>query len=61
LFFNLYRWLFLTYKAKVENQLNNQIKRIKLDRRVEFVLFNDYYFKEGIIHEVTPTYSDESS
>jgi len=33
--------MFLTYKAKVENQLNKKIKRIRLDRGGEYVLFND--------------------
>ena len=33
--------MFLSYKAKVENQLNKKIKRIRLDRGGEYVLFND--------------------
>ena len=53
--------MFLTYKAKVENQLNKKIKRIRSDKGGEYVLFNDYCVKEGIIHEVTPPYSPESN
>jgi len=53
--------MFLTYKAKVESQLNKKIKRIRSDRGGEYVLFNDYCVKEGIIHEVTPPYSPESN
>jgi len=37
--------MFLTYKAVVENQLNKKIKRIRLDRGGEYVLFNDYCVK----------------
>jgi len=53
--------MLLTYKAEVENQLNKEIKRIRSDRSGEYVLFNDYCVKEGIIHEVTPPYSLESN
>jgi len=53
--------MFLTYKAEVDNQLNKQIKRIRLDRGGEYVLFNDYCVKEGIIHEVTPPFSPKSN
>ena len=53
--------VFLTYKAEVENQLNKKIKRIRSDRGGEYVLFNDFCVKEGIIHEVTPPYSPESN
>ena len=53
--------MFLTYKAEVENQLNKKIKRIRSNRGGEYVLFNDYCVKEGIIHEVTPPYSPESN
>jgi len=53
--------MFLTYKEEVENQLNNKIKRLISDRGGEYVLFNDYCVKEGIIHEVTPSYSPESN
>jgi len=47
--------MFLTYKEEVKNQLNKKIKRIRLDRGGEYVLFNDYCVKEDIIHKVTPT------
>ena len=53
--------MFLSYKAEVENQLDKKIKRIRSDRGGEYVLFNDYCVKEGIIHEVTPPYSPESN
>jgi len=53
--------MFLTYKAEVENQLNKKIKKIRSDRGGEYILFNDYCVKEGIIHEVTPLYSPESN
>jgi len=41
--------------------LNKKIKRIRSDRGGEYVLFNEYCVKEGIIHEVTPPYSPESN
>jgi len=53
--------MILTYKIEIENQLNKKIKRITSDRGGECVLFNDYCVKEGIIHEVTPSYSPESN
>ena len=53
--------MFLKYKAEVENQLNKKIKRIRSDRGGEYVLFNEYCIREGIIDEVTPPYSPESN
>src|SRR5262249_29873482 len=53
--------IFLLYKAEVENQLNKRIKRVRSDRGGEYVLFNDFCEKEGIIHEVTPPYSPQSN
>jgi len=53
--------MFLLYKAEVENQLDRKIKRVRSDRGGEYVLFNDFYEKEGIIHKVTPPYSPESN
>ena len=53
--------MFLSYKAKVENQLDRKIKRIRSDRGGEYIPLNDYCEKEGIIHEVTPPYSPESN
>ena len=52
---------FLLYKAEVENQLGRKIKRVRSDRGGEYLLFNDFCEKEGIIHEVTPPYSPESN
>ena len=53
--------MFLKYKAEVENQLNKKIKRVRSDRGGEYIIFNDFCEKEGIIHEVTPPYSPESN
>ena len=53
--------MFLSYKTEVENQWDKKIKRIILDRGGEYVSFNDYCVKEGIIHEVTLPYSLESN
>ena len=53
--------IFLIYKVEVENQLNKKIKRIRSDRGGEYVLLNEYCEKEGIIHEITPSYSPESN
>jgi len=41
--------------------LNKKYKRVISDRGGEYVLFNDFCVKEGIIHEVTPPYSHESN
>ena len=53
--------MFLIYKVVVVNQLDRKIKKIKSDRGGEYILLNDYYEKEGIIHEVTLPYSPESN
>ena len=53
--------MFLSYKAKVENQLNRKIKRLRFDKGSEYTLFNNFCEKECIIHEVTPPYSPESN
>ena len=52
---------FVLYKAEVENQLGRKIKRVRSDRGGEYLLFNDFCEKEGIIHEVTSPYSPESN
>ena len=52
---------FLLYKEEVENQIGRKIKRVRSDRGGEHLLFNDFCEKEGIIHEVTPSYSPESN
>ena len=51
--------MFLSYKAEVENQLNRKIEMIISDRGDEYIPLNDYCENEGIIHEVTPSYSPE--
>ena len=53
--------MFLSYKAKVENQLDRKFKRIRSDRGGKYIPLNDYCEKKGIIHEVTPPYSPESN
>jgi hypothetical protein len=42
--------MFLSYKAEVENQLNRKIKRVRSDRGGEYISFNDFCEKEGILH-----------
>ena len=41
--------MFLSYKTKVENQLDKKIKRIRSDRGGEYVSFNDVLKKELFI------------
>jgi len=53
--------MFLSYKTEVENQLDKKIKKIRSNRGGEYLSFNDYCVKEGIIHEVTLPYSPESN
>ena len=38
--------MFLSYKARVENQLDWKIKRIRSGKKVEYILLNDYCEKE---------------
>jgi transposase InsO family protein len=47
---------FKTYKAKVENQLERKIKRLRCDRGGEYFSgdFSDFCVEHGIIHERTP-------
>ena len=51
------------YKAKVENQLERKIKRVRSDRGGEYFsnLFTLFCEEHGIIHERTPPYSPESN
>jgi transposase InsO family protein len=54
---------FKTYKAKVENQLERKIKRLRSDRGGEYFSsdFSDFCVEQGIIHERTPPYSPQSN
>jgi hypothetical protein len=50
---------FKTYKAEVENQLEEKIKRLRSDHGGEYFSgdFFDFSVKHGIIHERTPSQS----
>jgi len=54
---------FKTYKAKVENQLEKKIKRVRSDRGGEYfsIEFDLFCLENGIIHERTPPYSPQSN
>jgi len=54
---------FKTYKAKVENQLEKKIKRVRSDRGGEYFSyeFDLSCSKNGIIHERTSPYSPQSN
>ena len=54
---------FIKYKNEVDNQLSNEIKRLRSDRGGEYESnpFNTFCEKHGIIHETTPPYSLESN
>jgi transposase InsO family protein len=49
---------FNIYKAKVENQLDRNIKRLRSDHGGEYFpkTFDEFYEENGIIHEKTPPY-----
>jgi transposase InsO family protein len=51
------------YKAKVENQLERKIKRLRSDRGGEYFSneFNLFYAEHGIIHERIPPNSPQSN
>ena len=51
-------YYFKIYKAKVENQLEKNIKRLQTDRGGEYFSndFSKFYAEHGIIHERTPPY-----
>ena len=53
--------MFLIYKTEVENQLNKKIKRIRSDKGGDYVLFDGYCVREGIIHEINQPHSPESN
>jgi hypothetical protein len=50
---------FKAYKAKVENQLERKIKRLRSDRGGEYFsnVFDEFCVEHGIIHERTPPFS----
>jgi transposase InsO family protein len=54
---------FKIYKAKVENQLERKVKRLRSDRGGEYLSSEFSYFcvEHGIIHESTPPYSPQSN
>jgi transposase InsO family protein len=54
---------FKTYKAEVENQLEQKIKRFKSDRGGKYFSneFDLFCAEHGIIHERTPPYSPQSN
>ena len=54
---------FKIYKAKVENQLERKIKKVRSDRGGEYFSNNFTLFCEeyGIIRERTPPYSPQSN
>ena len=54
---------FKFYKAKVENQLERKIKRLRSDHAGEYfpTLFDEFCEEHGIIHERTPPYLPESN
>ena len=52
---------FKVYKAKVENQLEKKIKRLRSDRGGEYFSndFSEFCAVHGIIHERAPPYSPQ--
>jgi transposase InsO family protein len=54
---------FKIYKAKVENQLERKIKRLRSDHGGEYFpkIFDEFYEEHGIIHERTSPYSAQSN
>jgi transposase InsO family protein len=54
---------FKIYKAKVENQLERMIKRLRSDHGGEYFpkIFDEFYEEHSIIHERTPPYSPQSN
>ena len=54
---------FKIYKAKVENQIEKKVKRLRSNRGGEYfsIEFSEFCVEHGIIHERTPPYSAQSN
>jgi hypothetical protein len=54
---------FKAYKAKVENQLERKIKRLRSDQGGEYFSseFSEFCVEHGIIYERTPSYLPQSN
>ena len=54
---------FKVYKTDVENQLEKKIKVLRFDRGGEYTLneLKEFCEENGIIHEITPSYSPQSN
>jgi len=55
--------MFITYKVKVENQLNKNVKILKSDQGGEYKSneFSKLYAKFGIIHQTTAPYTPQQN
>ena len=55
--------MFITYKAKVENQLNKNVKILKSDRSREYESdeFSEFCANFRIIHQITARYTPQQN
>ena len=55
--------MFITYKTKVENQLNKNLKILKFDRSREYKSnnFSELCANFGIIHQITTSYTPQQN